>query len=100
MTDRKIKDMAKKIEKMAKMATWDKWGYPTLTLKEVEEAIKLLPMPQKILESITLCRKHWNQIEKLTEHKSTNEPTWGSLSGIKVIIKPYLKKVRFEYKNL
>ncbi len=71
--------------------------------KSVEAAVaelKKLSKPKKILERIELCKKHWKTLEKETVFKENSNPVWGSLSGVRVVIKPYLKKARLYYKYL
>lgn len=72
----------------------------TLTLDDIVQVVKQLPKPENILERIVLCKKHWKALEKETVFKENSNPIWGSLSGVCVVIKPYIKKARLYYKSL
>ena len=69
-----------------------------LTLDDIKKAMDALPKPISTIQRIEICKKHWKMLEKHTEIKSTASPMFGTLSGIQVIIKPYLKKPRIYYK--
>ena len=48
----------------------------SLTLDDVMEAVSKMPKPQKILDKIVLCRKHWKQLDKFTEIRKSNSAAW------------------------
>ena len=79
-------------------STYTNTKYEPLTLDDVKKAVDSLPKPIAIIERIEICRKHWKELEKHTEIKDCASDMWGHLSGIQVIIKPYLKKVKLYYK--
>jgi len=70
----------------------------TLTIDDIVKAVDTLPKPIDIIDHIEICKKHWKELEKHCELRS-GDPMWSSLSGIKVVIHPYLRKAKLFYRR-
>ena len=92
-----------KIEGGKENTTYCDKQFADLTLEDITEAIsKIEVLPKK---KMVMCRKHWFLLRKALEIKDTSNPMFrqfgvGSLTGIPVEIKPYLKKVRIYTETL
>lgn len=72
-----------------------------IDLDSMLEAIKNFPPMPKFPEKVEMCKKHWKQLEKDLKVKDVNINEFGgigSLYGIRIVVKPYLKKARVYYK--
>lgn len=69
-----------------------------LTVNDVNKAINSLPKLTKRLVKIELCKKHWDQL-KVNLYRTEAENVGLGLSGVKIVVKPYLKKIRYYYRK-
>ncbi len=65
-------------------------------IDDMLKAMPLLPELNKKLQMIRLNKKDWKQLQK---NLNIQEPkkNIGSLCGIKIIVKPYIKKAQLIY---
>jgi hypothetical protein len=75
-----------------------------LTVDGIAEAIKYLRKPRRILERIEISKKGFAWLNKNTAQAQSEHISYlgelnniGALYGIKIVVKPYLKKVRMYY---
>ena len=54
--------------------------------------------PVKLLERIELCKKHWEQLKKEVPLRESCQEL-SPLFGVRVIVRPYLKKARLYYRK-
>jgi hypothetical protein len=73
-----------------------------ITFDKMLEAINSLPPAPNNIEKIQMCKKHIKQLKaqlrENTDAKESDMPNMiGSLYGIKIETRPYLKKARIYY---
>jgi len=76
-----------------------------ISMDSIKEAIDCLPpRPEKEIVKIVFCKKHWKQFKEnlnveVKKQDSILSGMFGDLTGIKVEIKPYIKKIRTYWKR-
>ena len=80
------------------------YQYPEeqLTFKDLKKYIKKLPKETELVEKIEICKKHWKELRQHlymeeVKHEGVLRGMMGGISGIVIVVKPYLKKLRFTF---
>ena len=76
-------------------------GYPMPTFESVSMAVHSLPKKYTgDIDRMELCRKHFKQLAKESGRPLTSLPSKTNVVefyGVRIYIKPYLKKIRIYY---
>lgn len=72
------------------ISTYSNIKVPDLNFDDIKNAIDLIePIPKQHFE---MCKKHFKSLKEQVENKEAT--LIGSLYGIEIRVKPYLKKIR------
>lgn len=78
----------------------DQKHFEALTIDSMLKAIKKMPSAPRLVRKIEVSKKHWEELEKTLLEPSFKKPKnelIGDLYGIKIYVKPGIKKSRIYY---